>query len=83
MKKITEEELEGITKNQTELRKALNDVGVLEAQKHGLLHEIATINSEIEKHKSELEEKYGSISINLETGEYTEIEKEEEEKTEQ
>jgi hypothetical protein len=41
-----------------------------------LLHKIAGINENIEDTKKQLEEKYGSINIDLETGTYTEIEKE-------
>ncbi len=32
---------------------------------------------EVESYKKELEKEYGSVNIDLETGEYTEIEKEE------
>ena len=38
-----------------------------------MLHEIAGLNKEIETTKIELEKNYGSVNINLETGEYTEI----------
>jgi vacuolar-type H+-ATPase subunit D/Vma8 len=82
MAKITEKELELIKNQQEKLKSILNDIGLLEAQKHGLLHEIANINSEIEEHKVELEKKYGAIQVDIETGEYTEIEKPEEIKTE-
>ena len=41
-----------------------------------MLHKIAGINEGIEDTKKQLEEKYGSINIDLDTGTYTEIEKE-------
>ena len=75
-KSITAEELKQIKDQQTELGKVVNQIGQLEANKHALLHKIASINEGIEDTKKQLEEKYGSINIDLETGTYTEIEKE-------
>ena len=79
MKKITTEELEKIQKQQVELNTLVNNIGVLEAQKHGILHEIAAVNKNIEDFKLELEKTYGSININMEDGSYEPIEKKEEE----
>ena len=73
---ITAEELKQIKDQQTELGQVINQIGQLEANKHALLHKIAGINEGIEDTKKQLEEKYGSININLETGTYTEIEDE-------
>ena len=55
----------------------LNNVGYLSAQKHGLLHQFGEKNKEVDAFKHELEQEYGAININVETGEYTIIEKEE------
>ena len=77
--KIKEEQLKTIQEQQTKLNDLLNKIGVLEANKHGLLHEMAGVNQEIEKFKKELEKEYGAININLEDGTYTEINKQEEE----
>ena len=77
MNKITTEELEKIQKQQGELNKIINNVGVLETQKHGLLHELAVVNKDVEDFKLELEKTYGSIIINMEDGSYEAIEKEE------
>ena len=74
--KITEEQLSKIQGQQKELNGILHEVGVLEAQKHGLLHQFAGVNKEVEELKSELENEYGAININVEDGTYTEIEKE-------
>jgi len=73
---ITAEELKQVKDQQTELGQVVNQIGQLEASKHALLHKIAGINESIEETKKQLEEKYGSINIDLETGTYTEIEKE-------
>ena len=77
-KSITAEELKQIKEQQSELGTVVNHVGQLEANKHSLLHKLAGINEGIEETKKQLEEKYGSININLEDGTYTEIEKEDE-----
>ncbi len=78
MNKVTTEELEKIKTQQDNLNTKLHSVGALETQKHGMLHELALINKEIEEFKVELEAKYGSININLEDGTYSAIEKEKE-----
>ena len=74
--KVTAEELKQIKDQQAELGQVVNQIGQLEANKHALLHKIAGINEGIEDTKKQLEEKYGSINIDLETGTYTEIEDE-------
>ena len=76
--KIKEEQLKKIQEQQAAVTKILNEVGYLEANKHGLLHELAGVNQEIEDFKGELEKEYGAVNINLENGTYTVIEKEEE-----
>ena len=73
--KIKEDELLLIQEQQKKLSELINNIGVLETQKHGLLHEIAGINKEIEEYKDVLEAEYGAININVEDGEYTVIEK--------
>ena len=74
--KITEEELALLKELQSKLNQSVSQVGFLETQKHSLLHLIAEINSDVEKQKSELEAKYGSISINLEDGSFEEVKQE-------
>ena len=75
--KITEEELTLLKELQGRLNQSVSQVGFLETQKHSLLHAIAEINSDVEKQKSELENKYGSITINLEDGSFEEVKQEE------
>jgi hypothetical protein len=76
--KITKEQLDKIVDQQKALNMMLSNIGVLESQKHALLHQIAEVNKEIEDTKVELEKEYGAININLEDGSYTEIEKKDE-----
>jgi len=72
--KIKEEELKLIQEQQKKLNELVHNIGLLESQKHGLLHEIAGVNKEIEDYKEVLETEYGAININLEDGTYTKIE---------
>jgi hypothetical protein len=74
VKQITQEQLEKVVNQQKDLQGLLTNIGVLETQKHGFLHQIADVNKAIEVFKTELEEEYGPININLEDGSYTEIE---------
>ena len=76
--KITEKQLETIVNQQKDLNTLLSNIGILESQKHGFLHQIAEVNKKIEEFKSELQREYGDININVEDGTYTYITKPEE-----
>ena len=78
--KITEKELKTIQDQQQELNTLLRDVGILESQKHGILHEIVSVNKEVEDYKQVLEKEYGQVNINLQDGSYVEIEQDVEDK---
>ena len=77
--KIKEEQLNKIKEQQEKINSILHQLGYLESQKHGLLHELAGVNQDVEEFKKVLEEEYGAVNINLEDGTYTEIKQEEEE----
>ena len=72
--KIKKDELLLIQEQQKKLSELINNIGILETQKHGLLHDIAGANKEIEDYKEVLEAEYGAINISVEDGTYTEIE---------
>tara|TARA_R110002153_G_scaffold51338_2_gene144350 strand:- start:362 stop:637 length:276 start_codon:yes stop_codon:yes gene_type:complete len=74
--KITKKELELVVELQQKLNTAVSQIGILEAQKHSLLHDLAEQNKEVEENKSKLEGKYGAININLTDGSFTSIEQE-------
>ena len=78
VQEITKEQLTKIQEQQKDLTNILKDIGFVEVQKHGLLHKQAELNNSIEEFKAELEKEYGAITIDIETGAYTEIVKEEE-----
>lgn len=77
VKQITKEQLDTIVGQQKDLNALLTNIGVLESQKHGYLHQLAEINKAIEDFKNVLQEEYGAININLEDGTYTELEEKE------
>lgn len=70
MSKLEKSELENLQKQEQKKAAAFHDLGVLEAQKHELLHFLASVQSEQADSKKELEEKYGKINIDLSDGSY-------------
>ena len=78
LNKIEEKELSEVVEQQNKLNDILTRLGILETQKHSLLHKVATLNKEIDETKKDLEGKYGQVNINLEDGTYTEIESQDE-----
>jgi hypothetical protein len=74
MSKITEEELEQLKDQESKKSAILHDLGVLETQKHSLLHAYAFIQDEQNKSKVALEDKYGKINVDLSDGSYETIE---------
>ena len=76
VKKIKDEELKKIVEITKQQNEMLRTIGVLEAQKQGVLVQLADNNKSLEAVKKELEDEYGQVNVNLEDGSYTEIEKE-------
>jgi hypothetical protein len=74
MNKVTDEQLNKIQTQQKELNAIVHDLGVMETQKHGLLHNFAVLNKEVDDFKVELESQYGPVNINIDDGIYTNIE---------
>ena len=72
--KIEEQELQALKEVQQKQAAYLHDVGVLESQKHNLLHALAQISGEQQEMIKSLEEKYGKIEIDLADGSYTKVE---------
>ena len=72
---ISEEHLEKLNAQQLALNELINRIGAIEAEKHSMLHRIAEVNRTVEEFKTELEEAYGAVTIDLATGEYKPIEK--------
>ena len=77
--KISEEQLEVLKAQQASKANIVTDIGVVEAQKHELLHALANVMDKQKELAKELEEQYGKINVNLEDGSYEVIEIEEKE----
>jgi len=77
--KITDEQLEKVRAQQSVKARIINDVGVLEAQKHDLLNALTNVMQKSGETAEELEKEYGKININLEDGSYEVVEVEEDE----
>lgn len=70
MSKITEEQLKQLQEQEGKKNAIKHDIGLLETQKHALLHAFANIQEEQDKLKVQLEEEYGKINVNLQDGSY-------------
>ena len=73
MNKISAIELTALQENLSKLNQVHIELGRLENQKHKILHQVNEIESMFDKLQKELEEKYGKVNINIETGEFEEI----------
>jgi len=71
LKFIDKNELRTIKKRQDIVDKYIFDIGIIESQKHALLHELSEANRNSESYKEILKDKYGSISVNMIDGSYT------------
>lgn len=78
-KKIKKEQLDVINDQQKNLSTLLTNIGLIESQKHGFLHQIAELNKSIEDFKSELFKEYGNVNIDVSDGSYVDIEEKVEE----
>ena len=76
MSKITKEELKDLQELQGKLNAIKHDIGLLETQKHSLLHMYAEEIAKQGESKKKLEESYGKINIDLKDGSYEEIKEE-------
>jgi ABC-type phosphate transport system auxiliary subunit len=74
MSKITEQELEQLKDQESKKAQIANEVGILEARKHQLLHLLDNLLEEQSKTKTLLEDKYGRINVDLKDGSYKPIE---------
>ena len=71
--KITAEQLEKLNSFVGAINNGVMQLGVIEKQKHELLHQVAQVDGELKGFQKELEDQYGKISINIQDGSYTEI----------
>lgn len=76
MSKLEEKELQVLKEQEAKKAGILHDLGVLDIQKHSLLHAYSVIQNQQEETKKELEEKYGKINVDLSDGSFTKVEDE-------
>ena len=74
--KISQEQLEELQGYVGKLNNAASQIGNLELQKHQLNHAAAEVQSDLQKFQAKLEEKYGQIKIDIQTGNFEPIEEE-------
>mgnify|MGYP003143414711 FL=1 len=71
--KITDQELETLTKQENQKNSIAHDLGVLDSRKHKLLQLLDDVLEHQEITFEDIQENYGKINIDLKTGEYEEI----------
>jgi hypothetical protein len=72
-KKIKKEELESVRTAVSNFNRAKSSLGDLEYQKSQLVSQIAEFEEALKAEQQKLEQAYGSVTVNLETGEYEEV----------
>jgi hypothetical protein len=70
--KITEEQLVKLQDIVNKLNKIQLQLGIIETQKHELLHATAEIQMDLQSNRKKLEEEYGNVSIDVGDGTITE-----------
>ncbi len=70
---IASEELAILNEKVTAINKAQMQIGGLEAHKHELLHALVGLGAELKEIQSKLESEYGSVSVDLVTGEISDV----------
>lgn len=78
MSKIKDEQLEKLQGLVNNLNQIQSQLGSIELQKHGLLHQSGELQNGLKEFQNELEKEYGQVSINIQDGTYEEIAEENE-----
>jgi hypothetical protein len=73
-KEVTKEELQKLQESVNKINNLQMQIGGLEAQKHETLHELSGATQALQSIQKELEDAYGKVSVNLQTGEITDPE---------
>ena len=72
-KKITESELEAVRSAVANFNRAKSNLGELEYQKSQVVAQIVSLEASLKEEQQVLEKTYGSVTVNLETGEYQDV----------
>jgi len=73
-KKLTEEELKGLQEAVNAMNSLQLQIGGVEAQKHELLHSMEGAKVKLEEVQKQLQEVYGEVSVDIQTGDVKEKE---------
>jgi hypothetical protein len=65
---ITKEELEGLQNLVSSMNRAQMEIGNLESKKHTLLHQVTTLQTNMQAMQKSFEELYGKVDINIQDG---------------
>ena len=77
MAKIKDEQLKQLQDQVNTINQNQLQIGNLETQKHSLIHNCVELQNQLKGIQDELEKEYGKVTINISTGEYEDIKKEE------
>jgi hypothetical protein len=65
---ITTEELEGLQNLVNGMNRAQMEIGSLESRKHGILHQVTGLQSQMQTMQKTFEDVYGKVDINITDG---------------
>ena len=66
---VTDEQLKSIQAIVSQINQYNLEIGRLESRKHGLLHGLTATQETLSGIQKKLEEEYGTVNVNIETGE--------------
>tara|TARA_Y100000004_G_scaffold30986_1_gene32375 strand:+ start:28 stop:309 length:282 start_codon:yes stop_codon:yes gene_type:complete len=74
--KITDEQLSNVQDIVSKINQGQMEVGRLETNKHSVMHQIVVLQEALQKLQKELEDEYGKVNVNIQTGEIKPVEDE-------
>jgi len=77
---ITDEELKNLQNVVNSLNRVQMEIGNIESRKHGLLHQITAMQSQMQTMQKTFEEIYGKVDISIQDGSITYTEDEQADK---
>jgi len=76
-KKLTKLELKTLQETVQKINQVHIELGRLENQKHKIMHNMEEVDKDFADLQKEFEDKYGKVSINIDSGELSEIKEDE------
>ena len=66
--KITDEQLENLQKTVNNLNRLQLEIGIMESQKHELIHKVSIVKNNITLMQTDFEKEYGTYDVDVRTG---------------